>query len=378
MKKIFYFANIAPHYRKNLWQKLVETTNFEFYFFYGINKALKIHEIDILNEEFIPFKKRFHVLKNIWLKDKILLWQKGVITTCLKNNIHTAIFEGEFQIISTWIAMLICKLKGIQVVYWTHGLYGDEFYLKKKARVLFYKTADNLLVYENRAMKLLIKEGLDAKKLKVIYNSLDYDKQLIIRKKLIETEIYTKHFNNSNPTLIFIGRLTKVKKLEMLLEAQLLLKNIGVFVNTVFVGTGIEKDNLVKLAQKLDVKENSWFYGETYKEEEIAELLFNATLCVSPGNVGLTAIHSLSYGTPVCSHNNFYNQGPEVETITEWKTGILFVENSKDDLANKIKNWLNYSTERELIRENCYKIIDEFYNPYYQVNIINKILNELD
>ena len=36
---------------------------------------------------------------------------------------------------------------------------------------------------------------------------------------------------------------------------------------------------------------------------------------VSPGNVGLTAIHSLSYGTPVLTHNNFNNQMPEVESI---------------------------------------------------------------
>jgi glycosyltransferase involved in cell wall biosynthesis len=41
------------------------------------------------------------------------------------------------------------------------------------------------------------------------------------------------------------------------------------------------------------------FYGESYNERELAPLIALADVCVSPGNVGLTAIHALTYGTPV-------------------------------------------------------------------------------
>ena len=47
-------------------------------------------------------------------------------------------------------------------------------------------------------------------------------------------------------------------------------------------------------------------------------------LTVSPGNIGLTAIHSLSYGTPVCSHSNFNNQMPESEAIINFEKWFFF------------------------------------------------------
>ena len=41
----------------------------------------------------------------------------------------------------------------------------------------------------------------------------------------------------------------------------------------------------------------------TDKLKIISKYLYYADICVSPGNVGLTAIHSLTYGTPVNSQN---------------------------------------------------------------------------
>ena len=63
-------------------------------------------------------------------------------------------------------------------------------------------------------------------------------------------------------------------------------------------------------------------YGETFDEAEISKLLNHADLCVSPGNVGLTAMHALAYGVPVATHNDFKNQMPEFEAITPGKTGF--------------------------------------------------------
>ena len=54
-------------------------------------------------------------------------------------------------------------------------------------------------------------------------------------------------------------------------------------------------------------------------------------------NVGLTAIHSLSFGTPVLTHNNFDNQMPEVQAINEGENGGFFIENDLEDLIKKIE-----------------------------------------
>ena len=375
MKIIFNFTNIAPHYRKNLWEKLIDSNDFNFHLFFGSNTSLKIKEIDFNSSVFIKNKSKLHTIKNTWFKGEILIWQTKVISNCLKSKFSTAIFLGEFQVISTWIAVLICKIRGIQVVYWTHGLYGNESFCKKTLRVLFYKTANKLLLYENRSKQLLINEGVNEAKIVVMYNSLDYDSHLKIRTNLIKSNIYLNHFKNNNPTIIFIGRLTKLKKLNLILKAQQQLKENGTNINVVFVGEGEEKEELEKYVFENLLAANYWFYGTCYNEEKIAELIYNATLCVSPGNVGLTAIHSLSFGTPVCTHNNIHNQMPEVEVVKEGLTGTFFKEDDLDDLTNKIQSWLTIKSETDHIKLNCYQIIDDYYNPYYQLKVINNMIN---
>jgi glycosyltransferase involved in cell wall biosynthesis len=103
----------------------------------------------------------------------------------------------------------------------------------------------------------------------------------------------------------------------------------------------------------------------------LAPLISLADICVAPGEVGLTAMHSLVYGTPVITHNNYLFQMPEYEAIIEGKTGSLYEYGSNDSLIEKIKQWLENGTDREVIRENCYKIIYDYYNPKKQVEFIN-------
>ena len=81
----------------------------------------------------------------------------------------------------------------------------------------------------------MLKEGFDIYKLHVIKNSLDYDKQLELRQNLKPSNIYRDHFQNDSPTIVFIGRLTSVKKLDQILQAVYLLRQKGQDYNIVFV-----------------------------------------------------------------------------------------------------------------------------------------------
>jgi len=41
----------------------------------------------------------------------------------------------------------------------------------------------------------------------------------------------------------------------------------------------------------------------------------------------------------------------------------------------KIEQWLDYAKDkRESIRKDCYKVIDEHYNPTYQLNVLKETL----
>lgn len=375
-KRIFNFTNIASHYRKNLWEKLVLEEDFDFFFFYGKNRSLKIKEIDFSSSIFTKRQSKINQIKNVWIKGRVLIWQTQVAYICLTKKIDLAIFLGEFQVISTWFSVLFCKIRGIKVAYWTHGIYGNESFLKKKIRLFFYNTADELILYERRAKRLLVAEGFDENKIKVIFNSLDYDTHKKLREdKAVTTKSQTDFFkDNTLPYLIFVGRITGVKKIDMLVKAIKIINDTNIKVNLLVVGDGPEKEYLETITSDLNLKDNISFFGSCYDEIKLANFIYHSNLCVSPGNVGLTAIHALSFGTPVCTHNNFFNQMPEVEVIEEGFNGCFFKENDINSLAFTINKWLENNISNKQIKDNCYKVIDELYNPYNQLTILKEIL----
>jgi len=149
-------------------------------------------------------------------------------------------------------------------------------------------------------------------------------------------------------------------------------KEKGNEINCLIVGGGEpEGENLEKLVLGLDIKERVYFYGPCYDEILNSKFIMLSQCCVSPGNVGLTAIHSLSLGTPVITHENLYNQGPEAESIIPNRTGFFFKENDTSSLSgcieNMVLNRLKLSMETDCIKE-----IEDHWNPKNQSEIIEK------
>ena len=93
------------------------------------------------------------------------------------SNYDVILLLGDMKIISNWIVSIISRLRNKKVIFWTHGIYGNESYLKKKIRLLFLSLSNKILLYENNAKRQLIKNGLNPSNLHVIYNSLNYDYQ---------------------------------------------------------------------------------------------------------------------------------------------------------------------------------------------------------
>ena len=299
-------------------------------------------------------------------------WQKGVVSLAKKKEISSYLLLGEPFNVSIWVLCILIRVfhPKRKIYFWTHGWYGRESRVKKIIKKAFFRFADKIFLYGNYAKKLMIKEGFKPDKLVVIHNSLDYEKQLELRNECKETDIYKNHFENNNSNLIFIGRLTKIKKINQIIQALEILKKEGLYFNLTLIGGGKEENNLKNLVKDLNLENQVWFYGPCYDEKTNAELIYNADLCVSPGNVGLTAIHSMMFGTPVISHNDFPWQMPEFEAIMPGGTGDFFNQNDVGSLSETIKNWFSkYKNERDKIRQNCFQEIDSSWNPDFQMNI---------
>lgn len=362
--KLCLIYNYAQHYRTSIF-KLIDK-EFECDFVFGDSMS------DVKKMDYSLLKGKVTEVHNKQLRGAY--FQKGVIKL-LRQDYDRYIMLGETRCISTWLFLILSKFYPKKKVYlWSHGWYGKENRIERIIKKMLFKMADGTFLYGNYARELMIKEGFNKDKLFVIHNSLAYDEQLATRSKLKEEDVYTAHFDNNNKNLVFVGRLTEVKKLDMILYAMSMCKKNGKEYNLTLIGGGEKKEELESLTKELNLEKNVWFYGPCYNEVELGGLIYNADLCVSPGNVGLTAMHSLVFGTPVLTHDNFPYQMPEFESIKEGETGSYFKYNDVNSLAQKIDEWFTSSRNREETRKMCMKEIDENWTPYYQIEVLKKNL----
>lgn len=357
--------NVAPHYNEPIYKLIDQELNCDFYIGDKIHLPIKLMDYSTLK----GFKSTLEY-KPLFLN---FYWQKGVSKIKFRKYNHI-IITGEPFCISTWFILFVSKIYGIKTYLWTHGWYGNESFLKKIIKKLFFNLASKTLLYGDYAKNLMIKAGFNSKKLVPIYNSLDYNVQLKVRNNLTETNIYTDFFGNDYPVLIYVGRIQVVKKLEMILESISVLKKSNHLCNLIVVGEEVEKTFFKNRINELELTNNVWLYGPCFEESILGELFYNACVCVSPGNVGLTAIHSLMFGTPVITHNNFCRQMPEFESITDNINGSFFEEDNLQNLIEKIKYWTSINKDlKENVRQKCFQIIDQKFNPNIQIKILKDL-----
>lgn len=364
-KRVCMFFNDLALYRKAIYKMLDEEYDCEWYIEDVDTGVKEFDASELKHVRRLPVRQygRFYIVKGL--------------LPLLRRDFDVYFVLGATGNISLFIFCLFKRLFYSQkrIYFWTHGFYGKE----SKLELLLWKRPlcklpDGLFPYSEYAKNLMVQDGFSSNKIYPIHNSLAYDEQLALRKALAPSDIYITHFGNNNPILVMIGRLNLRKHLDLLFYAVNLLKQKGESYNIVLIGDGEDKLALEKLVEEKGLEKETWFFGACYDENKNAELLFNADMCVVPGDIGLTAIHSLMFGVPAITHNCFKYQGPEFEAIISGKTGYFYEYGSVDSLANAISTWFKEHKDREIVRKDCYNEIDSYWNPYFQMDVIRKNL----
>ena len=123
--------------------------------------------------------------------------------------------------------------------------------------LLAYKFVDKIVVLSDGFKKVLTERGVPDQKIEVIHNwSLDINDQVDTKDVLREKVGFTKF------TILFAGNMGPAQSLETIINAAKDLKDENI--EFAFVGSGLSKDKLEKLAQSLN---NVKFYGRVSKEE---------------------------------------------------------------------------------------------------------------
>lgn len=204
---------------------------------------------------------------------------------------------------------------------------------------LLYKRIPFMTVSES-TKKDLISWGIAEKNIVVINNGFNNFKLKSLPSK------------EKKKTIIFLGALSKDKGIEDALLTFVKLQNGQENFQFWVVGKG--EENYLKFLKNMTMKlriKNIKFWGYVTEEKKF-ELLSRAHVLISPSireGWGLTVIEAASMGTPTAA----YNVPGLRDSIVDGKTGILCLENSVEDLANKIYQLLTDEKKYDRIRKNA-------------------------
>jgi glycosyltransferase involved in cell wall biosynthesis len=312
-------------------------------------------------------------IRNRWIT-RTILWQGAAPRIALSRSFDVIIFIGDAQFLSTWIAAALARLRGKRVLMWTHGMLRSEAGLKGLVRRAFYRLAHGLLLYGQRARALLVACNFKSNNLYVVYNSLDTAAQLRSQGNLdaeaVSRARQSLHVPENAPLLISIGRMTREKELHVLVTAMARLRSPGDRAHLLLVGDGPARVDMERLVGECGLSERVHFLGEIYSEQQLCPLICAADLCVSPGSVGLAAMHAMIYGTPVITHDQLDAQKPEFEAIRSGLTGGFFHRGDADHLARTIEEWLSTGPNPRR-RTMCTEAILRHYTPRHQCDVID-------
>jgi len=358
------------HYRAGVLKALL-TTGREFILVAGQSDPL--HSIKAWE---FPAGTQFRKATGRYLGGRVF-WQQRLLRLACNRAISSIIYRGDAAFIMTWLSASIARLFGKRVFFWTHGYTRRDTGIKRYVRKAFYHLSHGLLLHGHAAKIIALEEGFAPDRLYVIYNSLDYEEQKKLRVTILPArirELRTLLFGNPDtPIVICTTRLTRVRRLDLLVEAVALLRKSGYAINILLVGDGPERVPVESLAAQKNIPLR--FYGECYDEKILAELVMAADVTVAPGKVGLTAMHSLAFGVPVITHDTWDDQMPEWEAILPGKTGDVFRRDDIVSLSETIRRWTDSSQSRDLVRGQCINIIEKLFNPVHQAHCILRALD---
>lgn len=365
-QKVAIIYPFFAHYRAPVLRELIVNGAHDYYLLGDVaDPGGSIKTIDFDGEpRFIPTRSK-HLPAGV-------MWQGGLLGAALGGSYDCYIFLGNAAWPATWLAATVARLRGCRVLFWTHGWTRPERGLKRAFRAAFYRIAHGLLLYGHYARDIGMRQGFAPRRLQVIYNSLDFELQRTLLEPISDDDrCHTRRelFGSTAPVVIASSRLTAIKRFDMLITALGSVNRGSRQVNLLIIGNGPEQAALAALAQREGVQ--AVFVGECYDEQRLAILFSCANVTVSPGNVGLTCMHSLAYGVPVVTHDVPAEQGPEWEAITAGVTGDFFKAGSVESLAQAIATWTTAPLVAPATRRRCIESIRSKYHPAVQRQLID-------
>ena len=226
---------------------------------------------------------------------------------------------------------------------------------------------DEVVANSKYTKDLAVQYGVEEDKITVINPGVGLVKDLD-KKTLDKVEILLKH---KSPRLITVSRFDKRKNHEKIIMALRNLRQIYPSIVYICIGHGDEKENLKKLVEKLDLKEQVMFFKDISNDLKNS-LVAKSNIFVMPSimykksveGFGIAYVEAAQYGVPSLGGK----AGGAVDAIEHQKTGLICDGNELDEVYSSINSMLEnnkYLEYGKAAKENSTKfswskIIEEY------------------
>ena len=214
-------------------------------------------------------------------------------------------FRGDFDVIDAqqfpylpcFSAMVHSKLRRAPLVITWHEVWGDYWreYLGRMgllgmlAEMGTVRLPEKIIPVSERVREDLIGMGVAAERMEVVGNGVDLEKIASVEEKF---KVYD---------VVYVGRLSRHKRVDLLIEAASLLKDEIPDMRCGIVGDGPEMSALTRLAEELNMGENIDFVGFLDAEEDVIAMMKSSKIFVLPSmreGFGISVLEANACGLP--------------------------------------------------------------------------------
>jgi len=301
------------------------------------NKEFKENNITVhvINKKFFPLLIPVAIWRLVETARTVRPDIVNIVGTHFPNPILALLLRRTYRVVLTVIATISMEKRFYEIGRKYYGTSLFQLFNLAALEKLAVSKVNNVIVETPNVRRLLSK--WTKSKIYVIPDGVEYEKIQGIAPK------------EKNVDVLFVGRLAKVKGIDVLIKAIPIVKKSLPSVNLYIIGYGPRENELKALVKKLDLEKNVKFLG--FLSEEGKFRYFKACKVVAiPSrweNSPITLYEAMAAGKAVVASN--VSGIPDV--LIHGKTGYLFESENAETLADKIITLLKDDKLRNTIEK---------------------------
>lgn len=337
IKRVVFVQKFVPIYRLPLFEALrekLQSYGIEFVLYYGDPDPYYGSKIKMAYPDWgVKVNNRIFCIAG-----RYVYWQ-GVSLKARKGDVF--ICEHAARLLDNYPLFLAQQFNFIKLCYFGHGVnfqHESELWISATLKRMIVKRISRWFAYTQVSADALEKQGVPQNRMTIVNNTL------VNSLKLIEGDV-----ERSAEEFTYIGGLYNDKRIDFLLESCAIIKKSCPSFKLHIIGKGPEEQRVRAFADSHDWCE---YHGAVYGLDR-EKLLFRSSAILMPGAIGLVAIDSFHFATPLISTANGQH-GPEIAYLSDEKNYLtLSNAGTPESYAALVERYINDPELSSKLRDNC-------------------------